>query len=108
MQTHRAAGCQHAEDGCLCLEPLGQQVPAGAGALLALQQHLEQAPCTAPACSTRLSTQQPAQGQPQVILEHSREVLQEGKDLLGKQNQNLVRPREDGSTEHKTLLKFSS
>lgn len=95
VQTHRAAGCQHAEDGGPCPEPFSQQVTAGAGLLLALQQHLEQAPCRGPASSTGLSTQQPPQGQLQVIPNHGREILQEGQDLWGKQHQNLVRPREE-------------
>lgn len=96
VQTHGAAGCQHAEDGGPCPEPFSQQVPGGAGLLLALQQHLEQAPCRAPASSSSLSTQQPPQGQHQVISNHGREILQQGNDLWGKQHQNPVRPRAGG------------
>lgn len=112
--THGAAGCQHAEDGGVCPEPLGQQEPAGAGALLALQQHLEHAPCTAALSPTVPSTLQLPQGQHQVILKHGREILQQGNHL-GKQHQDLVRPKRrgqrDGSTENtktnKTLFKFT-
>lgn len=94
VQTHGAAGCQHTEDGGPCPEPFSQQVPGGAGLLLALQQHLEQAPCRGSASSTSLSTQEPPQGQLQVIPNHRREILHQGKDLWGKQHQNPVRARE--------------
>lgn len=91
-QTHGAAGCQHAEDGGPCPEPFSQQVPPGAGLLLALQQHLEQAPCRGSASSSGLSSSQdPPQGQLQVIPNHGREILHQGKDLRGEQHQNPVR-----------------